>query len=145
MLRKNRDLQVLENNRLFREAKGWKATGRTIEDVRNFRLVERIRTRLYGFLKEMPVESVSIQDIGCSIEELKAHLESQFDSKMSWENYGVRGWHIDHIKPLSMFDLKDRKQYLEASNFKNLRPLWWRDNLSKGGRRGKQIRGIWNT
>ena len=50
---------------------------------------------------------------------------------MTWGNYGTF-WHIDHIKPLSSFDLTDRKQLLEACNYKNLQPLLVFDNLSKG-------------
>ena len=51
---------------------------------------------------------------------------------MNWKNYGFRGWHIDHIKPLSSFDLSDRNQLLEACHYTNLQPLWWYENLSKG-------------
>ena len=49
---------------------------------------------------------------------------------MSWDNY-PRLWEIDHIVPLSAFDLTDRKQFLEACNYTNLQPLWWFDNLLK--------------
>ena len=52
---------------------------------------------------------------------------------MNWDNYGTK-WHIDHIKPLSNFDLTDKKQLLEAINYKNLQPLWAEQNLSKGNR-----------
>jgi len=38
----------------------------------------------------------------------------------------------DHIKPLSSFDLTDRKQLLEAVNHTNLQPLWAEHNLEKG-------------
>jgi hypothetical protein len=48
---------------------------------------------------------------------------------MSWDNYGE--WQIDHIKPLSKFDLTDRQQLHEACNFNNLQPLWAEDNLAK--------------
>ena len=50
---------------------------------------------------------------------------------MSWENHSQTGWHIDHIKPLSRFDLSDREQFLEACHYSNLQPLWAEDNLSK--------------
>jgi hypothetical protein len=26
---------------------------------------------------------------------------------MTWENHGLKTWHIDHIKPLDWFDLKN--------------------------------------
>ena len=70
--------------------------------------------------------------IGCTIEQLKIHLESQFIEGMSWENYGE--WHIDHIMPCSSFDLEKKENQLICCNYKNLQPLWAQDNLKKGSR-----------
>ena len=50
---------------------------------------------------------------------------------MTWENWDLKGWHIDHIKPLSKFNLKDEDELTKALNYKNLQPLWAYDNLSK--------------
>jgi hypothetical protein len=49
---------------------------------------------------------------------------------MSWDNYGYYGWHIDHIIPLS--SAKTKEEIYKLCHFKNLQPLWWTDNLSKG-------------
>ena len=73
----------------------------------------------------------TLELVGCSIRELRAHLESMFDDTMTWENRGYWGWHIDHIKPLSLFDLIDTKQQKLAFHYTNLQPLWMRDNFSK--------------
>jgi hypothetical protein len=64
-----------------------------------------------------------------------AHLESKFLPGMTWENRGVKPgqWSIDHIKPLSAFNLTDRMQLLEACHYTNLQPLWHSDNVRKGG------------
>lgn len=69
--------------------------------------------------------------VGCGFDDFINHIESQFSDGMSWENYGRRGWHIDHIRPCISFDLSDESQFFECFNFKNCQPLWWRDNLKK--------------
>lgn len=71
-----------------------------------FRLKSCLRTRLYNALRGNFRAGSAVRDLGCSIEFLKQHLETQFQPDMTWENYGE--WHIDHIKPLSSFDLTDR-------------------------------------
>ena len=69
--------------------------------------------------------------IGCSPDFLKQHLESLFTEGMTWENYGHKGWHVDHIRPCASFDLSDPEQQKECFHYTNLQPLWWYDNLSK--------------
>jgi len=103
------------------------------EDL-NFRLRECIRSRLNHSLRNLPKIGSAINYLGCSIEELKAHLELKFLSGMAWTNYG--SWHIDHIRPLSSFDLTDPKQFKVACHYTNLQPLWAKDNLRKGAKYG---------
>ncbi len=70
--------------------------------------------------------------VGCSLEFLKTYIESLWKTGMSWENYGVNGWHIDHIKPCASFDLTDIEQRKICFHYTNLQPLWAHENLSKG-------------
>lgn len=98
------------------------------------RLSRALRTRLNMAISREYRAGSAVRDLGCSIAELCGHLEALFLPGMSWQNYGPRGWHIDHIIPLSSFDLTDRTQLLIACNFENLRPLWAVDNLSKGAK-----------
>jgi len=74
----------------------------------------------------------TLELLGCSFEEVKLHLESQFVEGMTWDNYGE--WHIDHIKPCASFDLTDPEQQNACFNYKNLQPLWASDNLKKGSK-----------
>lgn len=92
-------------------------------------LGKRLRTRLYIALKKNFKNGSAVKDLGCSIEDFKIYLESKFSEGMSWENYGE--WHIDHIKPLSLFNLKCREDIKEACHYTNLQPLWAIDNLRK--------------
>lgn len=72
--------------------------------------------------------------IGCSTEQLKSYLESKFQPGMGWHNWGRDGWHIDHIIPISSFDLNDTDQFKKAFHYTNLQPLWAEDNLKKGAK-----------
>ena len=53
---------------------------------------------------------------------------------MTWENYGVRGWHIDHIIPVSSVKSNNPEDYKSVLHYTNLQPLWAKDNLSKGNK-----------
>lgn len=69
--------------------------------------------------------------VGYNVETLMAHLEAQFKPGMTWDNYGE--WHIDHIVPLSIFNITDEKSkgFKKAWGLLNLRPLWAGENMSK--------------
>lgn len=71
--------------------------------------------------------------LGCTIEQAKRHIEKQFTGGMSWDNHGII-WEIDHIIPLSAFDLSRMDQQLIATHFTNLRPLYKTENRKKGDR-----------
>jgi hypothetical protein len=95
------------------------------------KILKTLRRRLKKALDSNQKSGNFIENLGCSINELKIYLESKFQDNMSWDNYGLYGWHIDHIRPLASFDLSDKKQILEACHYTNLQPLWAKDNLSK--------------
>ena len=101
-----------------------------------FRVIRNLRARFRMALNRNYKSGSAIKDLGCSIEDLKWWLEFWFNEGMNWNNYGNKKgqWSIDHIKPLSKFDLTNRDQLLEVCNYKNLQPMWHRDNLSKGAK-----------
>ena len=96
-----------------------------------FKLKENLRIRLVKAIDREQKTGSAVADLGCSIQELKDHLESQFQSGMTWDNWSRDGWHIDHIHPLSKFDLSDPVQLRQACHYTNLQPLWASDNLAK--------------
>jgi len=102
-----------------------------------FRLEQSLRKRLRQCVKKSAVECGSYTKesrelVGCSIEELKVYLENQFYGMMSWDDYG--DWHIDHIRPVSSFDLSVESEIKECFHYTNLQPLWAKDNLEKSSK-----------
>ncbi len=93
-----------------------------------FKITKNLRSRTSMAIKYSKPGS-AIKDLGCTVAELKIHLESKFANSMNWDNYGE--WHIDHIKPLSKFDLSNAVEFKKACSFNNLQPLWAMDNLRK--------------
>jgi len=99
-----------------------------------FRWVQNTRTNLRDILKGRSNHAPSLELLGCTGEEWRAHLESTFKPGMTWENYG-RGegkWQVDHITPVSSFDQEDHLQQLICWNFKNTQALWSHENMAKG-------------
>jgi len=102
------------------------------KDDPTYKLYRRIRTRIYMALRNNYKNTTTKELLGCSIENLKQYLEIKFKLGMSWVNYGVNGWHIDHIIPCDVFDLSDEEQQKKCFNYTNLQPLWARENIIKG-------------
>lgn len=98
-----------------------------------FRMSTNLRIRVNKALVRGTKSGDTFKLLGCSLSELRAHLESQFRPGMMWENYGPV-WHIDHRRPCASFDLMDPAQQRECFNFKNLQPLFAEENLKKGAK-----------
>ena len=96
----------------------------------NARIADNLRSRLNKAVLKDRDGGSAVSDLGCSIARFKLYIENQFELGMSWDNYGK--WHLDHVLPLSSFDLTERAQFLEACNWLNYQPLWARDNIVKG-------------
>lgn len=99
-----------------------------------FRMTAVLRSGLIRALNGKGKGGSAIEALGCTIDELRAHLEARFTEGMTWDNWAMDGWHIDHIRPLSSFDLTDPKQVKQVCHYTNLAPLWAFDNMSKGSR-----------
>jgi len=108
-------------------------TDRYHNDIQ-FKLSVKCRSRIRGALKRANnTHSKRIETLlGCSLNELRTHLEKHWLPGMSWDNYTSHGWHIDHIKPCVSFDLTDKEQQKQCFHYTNLQPLWSKDNCSKG-------------
>jgi hypothetical protein len=72
--------------------------------------------------------------LGADIETVRKHIESLFVDGMTWDNHGNHGWHLDHIIPCAAFDLTKKEEQLKCFHYKNIQPLWAKDNLVKSSK-----------
>jgi len=102
------------------------------------RLESAIRARVMMSMKRRNAnkDGRTFELIGCTGAELAIHIEKQFKRGMTWDNYGS-AWHVDHITPLSYFDMSNPDDQRRAWNWQNLRPLWALQNITEGNKRGE--------
>lgn len=118
-----------------KKRKGWKSWNR-------LHGVERSQTKkikavwggaLYRLLNRREEMKDSLYPVlGYSKKQLMEHLEFQWQTGMSWSNYGkhMGEWNIDHIFPVSRFSLDATPA--QVNSLSNLRPMWSIDNSKKG-------------
>jgi len=96
-----------------------------------FKILHNLRRRLLKVLKQNKKFGHTIELVGCSLDNLKQHLEKQFKPGMNWNNYGIGGWEIDHIRPCASFDLSKESEQKKCFFYTNLQPLWFEENNKK--------------
>lgn len=94
-----------------------------------FKLSSSIRNLISSSLKKQNISKISktYKILGCTYQEFKLYIESQFQSWMTWENYGLYngefnfGWDFDHIIPLR--SALNEKEIIELNHYTNFQPL----------------------
>lgn len=137
---KRKDAIIAKSDAYYQKVRGTEAyrtkarerQNRKCKENPKYKLTRLLRNRLYYALqkKSWKKNTKFSEYIGCSLEELKTHLEKQFTAGMSWNNHGE--WHIDHIIPLD--SAADETELYKLCHFSNLQPLWGEDNISKGAK-----------
>lgn len=98
-------------------------------------LARRLRNRIRQAVKRSKNgkrAGSAVRDLGCSIADFKSFISSKFQDGMTWDNYGE--WHLDHIKPIALYDLSNRVHFLEVVHYTNYQPLWAQDNWRKAAK-----------
>ena len=87
-----------------------------------------------GKLAKKSAKTISL--LGCAISEFMTHMENLFENGMSWGNYGNKhnNWNIDHIIPISLFDISCSEEQEIAFHYTNCQPMWSSENHSKSNR-----------
>jgi hypothetical protein len=101
-----------------------------------YKLINNFRTAIYQVLKENQIQKNGhyFETLKYSPENLIEHLESKFKDNMTWDNYGE--WHVDHIKPISSFQIAEigDKEFMSCWSLENLQPLWGKENIRKSNK-----------
>lgn len=101
----------------------------------NQNMSRNIRQALKGAKAERHWEDL----VGYTLEELKEHLEKQFDENMNWDNQGSY-WELNHIIPKNLFHYTTAEDhdFKICWSLMNLRPLYWQDNVNRP-RKGQDV------
>ena len=70
---------------------------------------------------------------GCSLEFFQKWIFHQLYGEMTLEKYGTI-WCLDHCYPLSETNLSDKNEINKSTNWINLRPMYIKDDISKGSK-----------
>jgi hypothetical protein len=133
---RRREISRLSARRVYRRdpQKAMRAVMLEYHTNLNYHIAWNLRAKVRMALHGRAKTASTLNLLGCSLDDFIRHLESLFTFGMTWENYGLRGWHIDHKRPCASFDLSQPAQQRACFHYTNLQPLWAFDNLSKGNR-----------
>jgi len=103
----------------------------------NYKFSRHIRKVVYNSFirsstRKFKKNSKSEKLLGCSLEFLTSYILSKCPIGVTLSDFGEKGYHIDHIIPLS--SAKTQEELEKLCHYTNLQPLWWEDNLSKSNK-----------
>lgn len=101
-----------------------------------YKIRGQLRSRFKKVLRKARISKTNhvLTLLGLSLDNFTKYIESQFKPGMTWKNHDLKGWHLDHIRPLASFDLTKEEDQRQAFHYTNYQPLWASENLSKGAK-----------
>lgn len=146
ILEYNRKWQMENKERMKEVHKVWVANNRVKVRMLNNKASRKYRSSQKGRLKKVISCAVwrSLKGsknrhgweklVGYTSDQLRDHLENNFKSGMTWDNYGL--WHIDHKIPVSAFNFSvpEDIDFKRCWSLGNLQPLWAIENWKKNSR-----------
>jgi hypothetical protein len=98
------------------------------------------RNRLRTILKNTGKNKHTLEYLGCSAKEFFEHIKSKMTDEMTIDNI-----HLDHIKPVSKFNLNNLEEIYECCHWSNIQPLLAKDNLEKNNKWTNEDEINWRT
>lgn len=101
-------------------------------DAYNRKIIKyRISKRIWQSMKDVKSKKDNLTEelLGCNMVFYMKYLKSRFVKEMTFKNYG--DWHIDHIIPVSHFNIKNKKERLKAFHYTNTQPIWATTEIAK--------------
>ena len=104
-------------------------------------LVNLQRTSLWRLFQNTNIQKTnhSIEYLGCNSEYFLNFIKSKMTPEMNFDNI-----HIDHIKPVSRFDLNNHDEFLKCCHYSNMQPLLASDNLEKHNKWTEENEKYWS-
>lgn len=131
LLKRERDAAARKRNKpeYYKKQTSWyKAHRNKHPDVA---LAHTVRTHMNAILNGRLKSGRTLDLLGCSLGDFRSYIEKQFQPGMSWDNRGLKGWHLDHKRPCASFDLTDPEQQRICFHYSNIQPLWALENKRK--------------
>lgn len=96
-----------------------------------FKFKSNVRTLIGASFRDNKFNKTSRTEeiLGCSLEFLRIYILSKCPEGVTLKDFGAKGYHIDHIIPISI--AKTEEEIIRLCHYTNLQPLWWRDNIVK--------------
>lgn len=141
----NPDLKEAHNEKLRITSKRWRVNNlersreigrikmrKTMSNPRN-RFSNRISRSMWRSLKGAKNRQHWEKLVPYTLDELIKHIESLWETGMSWDNYKHKGWHIDHILPISSFSFVtyEDQGFKDCWALSNLMPRWSTTEIAK--------------
>ena len=107
---------------------------RKLRENPTYKLIDNTRRRVNNILDGSNKSASTTKLLGCSPQEFRDYMENKFTDGMTWGNYGLHGWHTDHITPLSIFNMDNPAEQHIAFHYMNCQPMWAEDNRKKSNK-----------
>ena len=114
-------------NQAYKPRKNEWVKSKRSEDA-NFRMACNLRGRFHSFVKG---DAKTFDVLGMSMDVFRQWIQCQFEPGMTWDTYSVE-WELNHVLPVSSFDLDDPLQQHVCFGWTNFQPKFIADNRAKG-------------